>query len=110
MSSCALLNLTVADYSKFLMFAELISCKTRQGGGYNVLTSISDTWQQKIANSGFQGVAEATLTKMEVGGLMKKSKRIILSKRSQRKGMHMIGIGRYKKGVTTNASFQVYSR
>ena len=48
------------------------------------------------------------MTKMEVGDLKKKMRTCNAPQhKSPRKGMHMIGIGRYEKGVTTNAAFQV---
>ena len=111
MSLCTLMNLTASEYSKFLFFSELVTFKRSKSGGYQVMTSITDTWQPRIVQSNLhcsgRNLLEATLTKMEVGGLMKKTTNMPSSLTSRRKGMHMLGVGRYEAGVTTNAAFQV---
>ena len=112
MSLCMLSMLTVTEYAIFLLSAELVSLRKRKGGGFDVGTSVTDTWQPLLEQSGLthagRNLAEATLTKMEVGGLKKKMRTCNAPQhKSPRKGMHMIGIGRYEKGVTTNAAFQV---
>ena len=76
MSLRMLSMLTVTEYATFLLSAELVSLRKRKGGRLDVGTSVTDTWQPLLEQSGLthagRNLAEATLTKMEVGGLKKK--------------------------------------
>lgn len=111
MSLCSLLYLTATEVAKFLLTAELANVKRTKmkNSGVSVQTSATDIWQPRLEASNLHhlgcNVAEATLTKMDIGGLMKKTSN--QSMPSMRKGTHLLGVGRYERGVTTSAAFQV---
>ena len=110
MSLSLLTMLSIKEYATLLILANLVTISAKkQQTGYIIGTSAMNTWQpvlvqHNLHNHG-QNLAKATMSVIYTGGLMKtpsNAKRSIFHK-----DMHLLGIGYYEQGVTTNASLQI---